>query len=263
MNIYQQIVLKTQFLLGKNCLDKLTILIIATLFTFHSNLTTALNEVTPTGSIKLRYNVNIYGTNLGEVHTTITKDQKKFSLSSITKAEGAASLILGGDLIQECNFETTDDEIISDASRVEKMGRNAFQREVQINWNSRDINYNNESILDIPQGYLVDSCNFQFAAAFTHLDVLKANTIYVLDGKDSRMKAYVFRSANKEMLKTPMGEFETTKIVLERELNPDKSFSFWITEDHPYFPLKMVEKRDSRSRIMTIKSYEENSIASL
>ena len=228
-----------------------------------SSQSNALDKVTPNGSIKIRYNVNIYGSNLGEIHTTIEKDQEQFSLNSVTKAEGAASLILGGDLIQECNFETSEDQIVSNISRVEKLGRNAFANDVEIDWSSRNINYNNESVLNIPQGYLVDSCNFQFAAAFTHLDVLKQNTTYILDGKKSRLKAYVFKSATQEVLKTPIGEFETTKIVLERELSPDKSFSFWITDQHPYFPLKMVENRKSGSRIMTIKSYEANSLAKL
>ncbi len=216
----------------------------------------ALDKATPNGAIKLRYKVNIYGTNLGEIHTVIKKNQTQFVLSSITKAEGAASLVLGGDLIQQCAFSIQEKQIITDSSSVEKRGRKSFKNNVKIDWDSRFINYNNESALAIPEGYLVDSCNFQFAAAYTDIDFLKNNTTYVLDGKKNRLKAYVFKSETREILKTPIGEFETTKIVLERELNPEKSFIFWVADEHPYFPLKMVEKRKSRSRIMTIKSYE-------
>ncbi len=218
--------------------------------------TQALDKSTPDGEVKLRYNVNIYGTNLGEIHTSIKKNQQRFELNSVTRAEGAASLVMGGDLKQQCNFSVQDKQIITRSSLVEKLGRKSFISKVEIDWNSKFINYNNESVLAVPEGYLVDSCNFQFAAAFTDIDFLKQNTTYVLDGKQNRLKAYVFKSETLETLKTSIGEFETRKIVLERELNPEKSFIFWVTDEHPYFPLKMVEKRKSRSRIMTIKSYD-------
>ena len=225
-------------------------------FSLMSFSTQALNKSTPNGGAKLRYNVNIYGTNLGEIHTSIKKNQQRFELSSITKAEGAASLVMGGDLKQQCSFSVQDKQIVTRSSLVEKFGRKSFTSKVEIDWNSKFINYNNESVLAIPEGYLVDSCNFQFAAAFTDIDFLKENITYVLDGKQNRLKAYVFKSETMETLRTAIGEFETRKIVLERELNPEKSFIFWVTDKHPYFPLKMVEKRKSRSRIMTIKSYE-------
>ena len=219
----------------------------------------AVDENTPNGTIKLRYKVNIYGSNLGEIHTTIKKDQNKFEVSSVTKAEGVASLVLGGDLTQQCSFLAQDKQIVSENSSIEKLGRSAFKNTVTIDWQSRFINYNDDPALAIPNGYLVDSCNFQFAAAYTNHDLLKKNTIYVLDGKKSRLKAYVFKSSTQEKLKTPIGEFNTSKIVLERELNPDKSIIFWIAEEYPYFPLKMVEKRKSKKRIMTLKSYTQNS----
>lgn len=219
----------------------------------------AIDEQTPNGTIKLRYKVNIYGSNLGEIHTTIKKDQDKFEVSSVTRAEGVASLVLGGDLTQQCSFSAKDKQIVSEDSSIEKLGRSAFKNTVKIDWQSRFINYNDDPTLAIPNGYLVDSCNFQFAAAYTNHDLLKKNTIYVLDGKKSRLKAYVFKSSTQEKLKTPIGEFNTSKIVLERELNPDKSIIFWIAEEYPYFPLKMIEKRKSKKRIMTLKSYTKNS----
>ena len=82
--------------------------------------------------------------------------------------------------------------------------------------------------------------------------------MYVLDGKKSRLKAYIFKSLTQEKIKTPIGEFEANKIVFERELNPEKSVTFWTAKEHPYFPLKMLEKRKSKKRIMTIKSVSPN-----
>lgn len=242
-----------------NSLSLTSLILLSTAFLFvallHPNQSFALNKNDPKGTVKLRYDVNIYGSNLGEIHTTIIKKKTSFDISSITRAEGVASLVLGGDLIQKCSFNTNENHIISDTSNTEKFGRSAFKNTINIDWNTGFVKYNNQATLTVPTGYLVDFCNFQFAAAYTDLEYLKNNTIYVLDGKKSRVKAYIFKSISQEKLETPIGEFQTSKIVLERELNPEKSLTFWVTEKHPYFPLKMLEKRKSRDRVMTIKAY--------
>lgn len=224
---------------------------------FHVAVANALNTSNEKGKIELRYTVNIFNTNLGEIHTTISKNQQRFRLDSVTKAEGAASLVMGGDVKQNCLFHAQENKIITERSSVEKLGRKSFKNNVAIDWQSRKINFQEGTVLDIPEGYIVDSCNFQFAAAYTDLDVLKNNTIYILDGKKSRIKGYVFKSESHEILKTAFGEFDTKKIVLERELNPEKSFIFWVAQEHPYFPLKMIDKRKKGSRIMTLKSFKE------
>jgi hypothetical protein len=219
-----------------------------------------MNESNETGSLELRYIVNIFNTNLGEIHTTISKNKERFQLDSVTKAEGAASFVMGGDLKQSCLFYAKEGKVLTERSNVEKFGRKSFKSGVTLDWQSRKINFEDGTTLDIPDGYIIDSCNFQFAAAYTDIDLLKNNTIYVLDGKKSRIKGYVFKSESNEKLKTSFGEFETTKIVLERELNPEKSFIFWIAKEHPFFPLKMMDKRKKGSRIMTLKSFKESAL---
>ena len=219
----------------------------------------ALNRSINIGTVELSYKVNILGTNLGEIQTTISKNNRNFEVNSIAKAEGVASLLLGGDVTQGCAFTTVDQHIISSTSNIEKLGRKAFKNVIEIDWDSRFINYNSESVLSIPSGYLIDFCNFHFAAAYTDIEFLKNNKMFVLDGKKSRIKTYIFKSITKEKIKTPVGEFEANKITFERELNPDKSITFWTTEEHPYFPLKMVETRKSRKRILTLKSISTKS----
>jgi len=205
----------------------------------------------------IRYTVNIFGSNLGEVHTRIRHDDKGFDIHSVTKAEGAASLLMGGDLLQDCKFSTSDQKIVLNSSVTEKLGSKSFKSSVALDHKNNKISFagkDGNKKIDIPSGYIVDSCNFQFAAAYTAKEILKNQTIYVIGGKRNRIKGYIFKSESQETLKTPLGEIEATKIVLERELNPEKQFIFWVSEKHPFFPLKMMDKRKSGSRIMTIKS---------
>ena len=224
-----------------------------------SNSLYALNKDISNGTVELSYKVNILGSNLGEIHTTITKNKRNFEVSSITRAQGVASLLLGGDVTQGCSFTTKDQYIVSSTSNIEKLGRKAFKNNIEIDWDSRFINYNSESAISVPSGYLIDFCNFHFAAAYTDIEFLKNNKMFVLDGKKSRLKTYIFKSITTEKIKTPVGEFEANKITFERELNPEKSVTFWTTEEHPYFPLKMVETRKSKKRILTLKSISTKS----
>lgn len=229
----------------------------------HANIAESEPEKTtssPTSTevIDLSYIVNIYDSNLGQINTRITKNGNDFQINSITRAEGLASLVMGGDLKQKCSFETKESNIKSLSSSVEKMRRNAFNKSIEIDWNSNKILFEKDISLDIPNGYLVDICNFHFAAAYTDLEFLKNNTIYALDAKKQQTKGYVFKSASPETLETPAGVFHTTKIILERELNPDRSFIFWITEENPYFPIKMMDSRKKNSRTMTLKSIQQS-----
>jgi hypothetical protein len=207
--------------------------------------------------INLQYVINIFGSDLGRLYTQIDRQEDTFKIKSITKAEGAASLLMGGDLLQECQFDIQAGKIVSRLSSADKQGRDAFKNAIELDYAGNKIAFLSESekqYIDIPDGYVVDSCNFQFAAAYTNIDILKATTTYVLDGRKSRIKGYVFKSQSQERLKTAIGTFDTTKIVLERELNPEKQFIFWVSKEHPYFPLKMLDKRKTGSRTMSIRS---------
>ena len=211
---------------------------------------------TAKSAYKLNYAVIWNGSNLGQIETKINSEKNTVGITSITKAEGMASIWLGGDLIQTCEFETRDNMIFSQVFSSQKKGNNKYLNLVEYDWQSQKISFNDEPAFDMPRGYIVDNCNFHFAAAYTEIDKLKDNPIYVMDGKKKRIRGYVLESVNEERIKTPVGEYDTTKIVLRRELDENKTFTFWVSADQPFFPLKMMDSRKSGRRVMLIQSIE-------
>ena len=207
-------------------------------------------------SYKLNYAVIWNGSNLGRIETTINNEENSVDITSITKAEGMASIWLGGDLVQTCQFEKRDNMILSRNFSAQKKGSNKYTNLIEYDWEAQKISFNSEPVFDMPQGYIVDNCNFHFAAAYTELDKLKNGPVYVMDGKKKRIRGYVFDSVSEERIETPVGEFDTTKIVLRRELDENKKFTFWVSPDKPFFPLKMMDSRKSRKTIMLIQSIE-------
>lgn len=205
---------------------------------------------------KLNYAVIWNGSNLGQIETKINSEKTTINITSITKAEGMASIWLGGDLTQTCQFKAYDNMIFSQIFSSQKQGSNQYKNLVEYDWEEQKISFNDEPAFDMPKGYIVDNCNFHFAAAYTEIDKLKDNPIYVMDGKKKRIRGYVFKSVVSERIKTPVGEYDTTKIVLQRELDENKTFTFWVSPEQPFFPLKMMDSRKSGQRVMLIKSIE-------
>lgn len=214
----------------------------------------AQTTIEDNNAYKLNYAVIWNSSNLGQIETTINSAKNAIDITSVTKAEGMASIWLGGDLVQTCAFETRDNMIFSQVFSSQKKGSNKYKNLIEYDWQSQKISFNDEPAFDMPKGYIVDNCNFHFAAAYTEIDKLKNNPIYVMDGKKKRIRGYVFDSVSEERLKTPVGEFDTTKIVLKRELDENKKFTFWVSADKPFFPLKMMDSRKSGRRVMLIQS---------
>ena len=236
----------------------LTVYIAIFFLTWLSNSMAETNDLEQK-NFKLNYAVIWNGSNLGRIETSINSANNNVDITSITKAEGMASIWLGGALVQSCAFETRDNMVFSSTFSVEKKGRNKYKNLVKYDWETQKISFNDEPAFDMPKGYIVDNCNFHFAAAYSGIDRLKNNPIYVMDGRKKRIRGYVFESISEERIETPIGNFDTTKIVLKRELDENKKFTFWVSPEKPFFPLKMMDSRKSGKRIMLIQSVENES----
>jgi len=205
--------------------------------------------------IDLKYSVVYNGASVGHINTQIESKGNSYSIYSKTSAEGIASILMGGDLIQKCKFDTLNDAIRPTHFVTEKLGKKSYTNTVTYDWKNRKINFNNgENSSDMPKGYILDNCNFHFATAFGKDKHLKKTSIYVVDGKKNRMRGYQFVSSSKETIDTPMGKFNTTKIVLRRELNENKKLVLWLADDKPFYPIKFMDSRKSSDRTMLLQS---------
>ena len=137
----------------------------------------------------------------------------RFSVASHTKAEGLAAILLGN-LTETCDFNIVDGRAQSQTYSGGRPSKTEYF--VDFNWEERKIKFNGEETLDMPQGYLINNCNMPFALA-----LLKDNeiteTVYIVDGKKTRIRGYRLKSKSREMLSTKIGSLDTVKVVFERE----------------------------------------------
>lgn len=232
-------------------------LVIAVLvFNFGMSLQSHAQEL---NSIALSYTVNLVGSKLGnatvgQVETTLTRDNNIYTASSTTKAQGLAAILMGSDIHYNCEFSTEPGHVLSKKYAGSSKSSEEFQ--VSYDWEARKINFLDGESLDMPPGYITDTCNMPFAVAMLKEDGLADDVLYVLEGSEKRIRGYKLRSSNQETLETPLGSMETLRITLEREFRPERTLSLWLSLDHDYVPIKIEDARNSRTMSTLVKNID-------
>jgi len=113
--------------------------------------------------------------------------------------------------------------------------------------------------LDMPQGYVVDNCIMWFATALLKGELPEEERLYIVDGKSKRIRGYRLRSQSEEVIDTSLGQRETIKMVLERELRPDRTLTFWLSKNDQFLPVRIEESRKSRTTTFEISDLSKAS----
>ena len=193
---------------------------------------------------------------LGRVENILKATKRGYSIESVTQAQGMAAIVLGSNEQQSCEFEVLDGEAISQKYNGGRIGKTDY--EVSFDWQGRKAHFkdkmldDNDETIDLPAGYIVDNCSMWFAVALLKGNFPKDQSMYVVDGKNKRIRGFKFRSASDETLATKLGDKQVTKVVFERELRPGRTLTFWLSHDDEYVPLKMQESRKSRTTIFEV-----------
>lgn len=187
---------------------------------------------------------------LGRLATTLTKTDTGYEVYSQTKAQGFAVIMLGTNIEEKCKFSITDGRVVSDQYSGGKKKRTDY--DVNFDWQNRKVIFDADNSLDMPQGYVVDNCNLPFVAALSEGKDLTKEILYVVDGKNERIRGYTLKSTTEEKLQTPIGQIDTIKVVLQRELRKKRTLTLWLAVDKQFAPIKMEEKRESRTTTMLV-----------
>ena len=206
--------------------------------------------------ISIHYTVSFesekYGNaTLGRFETQLSRGKEGgYSVMSALQGQGIAAILMGSNYQESCDFSIENGRAISNNYAG---GRKALEDyQVKFDWTERKINFSDGETLDMPKGYVVDNCNMFFAAALLKGEGLSEQPLYIVDGKKKRIRGYNLRSSTSELLSTNLGHLNTLKIVLERELQPERTISLWLSPENSFIPLKMEERRSKRTTTMIV-----------
>jgi len=209
--------------------------------------------------LTVAYTINLvsdkYGNaTLGKVQTTLAKKPQGYSVTSTTKTQGLAAILLGSNYQESCDFSISEGRAVSTRYVGGRSELNEY--EIDFDWAQRKINFSDGESLDMPQGYIVDNCNMLFAAALLQNQPLGDEVLYIVDGKKKRIRGYRMTESVSEKLVTSLGDIDTVRVTLERELIPERTITLWMSPRYSWLPLKMVEKRRKRTTTFMVDDIE-------
>jgi len=191
---------------------------------------------------------------VGKIKTTLSTTESGYAIESVTRFQGMAAIISGSNHQEACEFEVRDGRAVTQRYSGGRIGRVDY--EVGFDWDNRKIDFSEKKSLDMPQGYIVDNCIMWFDAALLKGDGLGDTPLYSIDGKKNRIRGFKQRSSEIEVIETRLGKKEAIKFVLERELRPDRTLTFWLSPEDQYLPLRIRESRKSRTTTFEVESLE-------
>lgn len=191
---------------------------------------------------------------LGKIESTLTKTDSGYSVITVTKAQGMAAIIMGSNEQQICEFDINEGRAVTKTYGGGRIGKSDYT--VDFDWPERKVSFSTGETIDMPQGYVVDNCMMPFATAVLKGEGLSDESMYVVDGKKKRIRGYTLSSTTEEILDTVLGPQKTVKMVLAREFKPNVTFTFWLSTENQYLPLKIEEKRKSRTTTMVVNNLE-------
>lgn len=208
-------------------------------------------------SVKLIYDVNYFDTGLGNLVAELSRNGDSYEVRAETRAEGLASILLGGTLREECEFSVSDSlEIRPRHYSIEKEGRDAYSHSAEYLWEDMKVSYDDGKSLDIPlAGYVIDNCSVPFAfAAAEKITVKEYPYIHIIGGK--RIRHYEDIQVSRETVEVPAGTFDTVRIDQQRVGSPDKKLSIWVAPALQNIAVRIEERRKMRVTTMELSSSE-------
>lgn len=191
---------------------------------------------------------------IGKIKTTLSTTETGYAIENVTRFQGMAAIISGSNHQEACEFEVADGQAVTSRYSGGRLGKVDYQ--VGFDWDNKKIDFSNDQTLDMPQGYIVNNCVFWFAAALLKDQGLGDLPLYSIDGKKNRIRGYKQRSREYETIETRLGEKKVVKLVLERELRPNRTVTFWLSPDDQYLPLRIRESRKSRTITFEVETLQ-------
>ena len=206
-------------------------------------------------SIKYKVHLNsskLGNTTLGKVETNVSKTESGFSVHAIAKSQGMGAILLGR-MQEKCEFSINNQRAISHDC-VATVGKHDYP--VSYSWPDQKLSFTTDDFLDMPQGYVMNITVMPFAIAALKGQNLDKEIMYVVDAKNKRIRGYRHRLTEYETIETAIGDINAVKVILERELKPERTITMWLSPEHDYLPIHMQEHRKSRVTTLSLISID-------
>lgn len=175
----------------------------------------------PPQRVEIGYEVARNGSLVAEVSERLEHDGRSYRLSETWKGRGAFAL--RGEAKRTSRGTVGTDGLRPLEYEDRRSGRDP--RRVQF-----------DPAANTPTLQRQDRLSFIWTFAFAPPAATAA--VSVADGRS--VTAYVYRTAGRERVKTPAGEFDALKLVRRRDGPQDRATEIWLAADRHYLPVRIL-----------------------
>ncbi len=195
--------------------------------------------------LTLRYAVQAGegGFSLGQALYTWQQRADRYSLVSIARATGLASLFVSGQLVQ-----TSEGRIGASGLQPEQywLSRNQHRQDMaRFDWSQRRLVMGSVGV-ELPSASQ-DVLSFPFHLAMTVEVSMRERTLWVSNGR--KLRDYLFRNLGRERL--TLGENEVDTLHLQGTRAGEGTLDVWLAPSRHWLPLR-IRTLDQKGKVMVL-----------
>jgi hypothetical protein len=179
----------------------------------------------------------------------------KYTFRSESKTTGFIALLKKVHILEQSTWDLIDSNLTPlNYTYHHTKGKKERDAEINFNWDKKQItNRVNESTWHMQtQKGIQDKLLYQLTIMSDLMSGQIPDSYAIADG--GKIKQYIFKRIADETLSTPLGEFKTIKLALNKTNKKQKTF-LWCAYDLDFLPIKVTNiEKDERLSTAIIKS---------
>jgi hypothetical protein len=205
----------------------------------------------PPQRVTVEYDMSHNGTAMAQVVETLQHDGKRYVLESEVKGKGLFALARSGSAKRSSLGEVTPAGLRPNEFRDRRGDRP--ENVARFNWAKGSLVQGEagrteaQAMPVLEQGAsLSDRLSFLWTFAFNPPQGKEVRAL-LSDGKG--LSTFRYAIAGSEVLKTPAGDFDTIKLVKQRDAGDDRGTEIWLASKRDFIPVRILVTEKDGTRI--------------
>ncbi len=179
---------------------------------------------------------------LGSLTRALWRKGEGYRFVARTKPSGLGKILTDGELREEGEFNVIDGVVRPAYYRQERSGEKSYVRHVEFDWAASLLRFADGRQEPLPAN-TQDAGSIAYALMLSPPVSGSPHEVHVTNGK--RLKKYTYQRVDEERITTPLGEFDTVRIVRENPRRKE-TVTLWYAPAKGNLTLKIRKEREGR-----------------
>lgn len=201
-------------------------------------------------SLVLEYEFSLASIPLGTVEKRLSFEDGTYIADSKIKPNTAAKLLYDGEVDEKSVFKVEANRMISLSFHAVRKNHKPYDRKAVFNHTDNTVTYSSGEAEKLRE-HTYDLGSFPFAFMLEDLNSIENKVYQINTGKG--YTAYVVMKPERQVVRTPAGKFNSTKITLKRQDRDNRFYYVWLA-DETHYPVKIVRNKKGNESTLVLVS---------